>query len=196
MQGYGTFRAGEGATPYCGAVGELHKEEEVRIDTILPAYIKGRVVKALLDAHPYEEPAYDVYPLQNSWDSVGAGVIGELPGEADELELLGKIKHVFAAGCVRHTSLLGKKVKKVALCGGAGASFAGAALAAGADLYLTGEARYHDLFSYEGKMLFAFIGHYESEQYTMEIFKEIISEACPQIKIKITENNTNPIQYL
>ena len=196
VEGYGTFEAGEGANPFCGSVGVLHKEEEVRIDTILPAYIKNKVIKALLAAHPYEEPAYDIYPLQNSWQSAGSGVIAELPVECDECAFLEKIKTVFAAGSVRHTSLLGKAVKRVALCGGAGGSFAGAALATGADVYLTGEARYHDLFNYDGKMLMAVIGHYESEQYTMEIFKEIISEAFPQLFIKVTDNNTNPIQYL
>ena len=196
VSGYGTFEAGEGAHPFCGSVGCLHKEEEVRIDTIMPAYIKGRVVKALLAAHPYEEPAYDIYPLKNSWDSVGSGVIGELSSPADELAFLQKIKNVFGAGSVRHTSLLGKEVRRVALCGGAGGSFAQAALAAGADIYLTGEARYHDLFNYDGKMLMAVIGHYESEQFTMEIFKEIIAGSCPGVKTLITSCNTNPIQYL
>lgn len=196
VTGYGTFEAGEGASPFCGSVGSLHKEEEVRIDTIMPAYIKGRVVKALLAAHPYEEPAFDIYPLQNSWDSVGAGIIGDLPAAVDETAFLQQIKDTFAVGSVRHTSLLGKAVKRVALCGGAGGSFAGAAMAAGADMYITGEARYHDLFNYDGKMLVAVIGHYESEQFTMEIFKEIISEACPQVAVKTTSVCTNPVHYM
>lgn len=194
--GYGTFEAGEGANPFCGSVGSLHKEEEVRIDTIMPSYIKGRVVKALLAAHPYEEPAFDIYPLQNSWDSVGAGIIGDLPVAVDETAFMQQIKDTFAVGSVRHTSLLGKAVKRVALCGGAGGSFAGAAMAAGADVYITGEARYHDLFNYDGKMLVAVIGHYESEQFTMEIFKEIISEACPQVAVKTTSVCTNPVHYM
>ena len=194
--GYGTFEAGEGANPFCGSVGSLHKEEEVRIDTIMPAYIKGRVVKALLAAHPYEEPAFDIYPLQNSWDSVGAGIIGELPVAVDETAFLQQVKDTFAVGSVRHTGLLGKAVRRVALCGGAGGSFAGAAVAAGADVYITGEARYHDLFNYDGKMVVAVIGHYESEQFTMEIFKEIISGACPQVQVKTTSVCTNPIHYM
>ena len=99
-------------------------------------------------------------------------------------------------GSVRHTPLLGKKVKRVALCGGAGGSFAGAAMAAGADVYITGEARYHDLFNYTGKMVMAVIGHYESEQYTMDIFREIIERACPGVKVMKTAVNTNPVNYL
>lgn len=196
VNGFGTFKAGEEANPYCGSKGVLHKEEEVRIDTIMPIYIKGRAIKALLASHPYEEPAYDIYPLKNKWETVGSGVIGELDEPVDELEFLQHIKNRFNVGSLRHTPLLGKKVKRVALCGGAGGSFASAALSAGADLYLTGEARYHDLFSYDGKMLLAVIGHYESEQYTMDIFKEIINDAFPQVEVRTTENNTNPIQYL
>ena len=194
--GYGTFEAGEGANPFCGSVGSLHKEEEVRIDTIMPAYIKGRVVKALMAAHPYEEPAFDIYPLQNSWNSVGAGIIGELPVAVDETAFLRQVKNTFSVGGMRHTGLLGKPVKRVALCGGAGGSFAGAAVAAGADVYITGEARYHDLFNYDGTMVVAVIGHYESEQFTMEIFKEIISGACPQVQVKTTSVCTNPIHYM
>ena len=150
----------------------------------------------MIKAHPYEEPAFDIYQLKNSWGNVGSGVIGELPAECDELELLQSVKAKFNVGCVRHTPLLGKKVKRVALCGGAGGSFAGAAMAAGADVYITGEARYHDLFNYTGKMLMAVIGHYESEQYTMDIFKEIISERYPGLRIEMTTVNTNPVNYI
>ena len=196
VEGYGTFKANEGCNPFCGEVGELHKENEVRIDTVLPAYLKNKVVSALLKVHPYEEPAYDIYPLKNSWDSVGLGVVGDLPAERDELDLLTEIKDIFAVGCVRHTSLLNKKVKRVALCGGSGASFANAAISAGAQVYITGEARYHDLFNYDGQILFAVIGHYESEQFTMDIFENIILKAYPAMKVKKTTINTNPVNYL
>ena len=196
VEGFGTFRAGEGCNPFCGEVGKMHREEEVRIETVMPAYLKNKVIGALLKIHPYEEPAYDIYPLKNSWGSVGSGVIGELPAECDEMDLLQLVKEKFNVGSVRHTSLLGRKVKRVALCGGAGGSFAGVAIASGADVYITGEARYHDLFNYDGKMLVAVIGHYESEQYTMDIFKEIIEKAYPGIKVVATTVNTNPVNYL
>ena len=196
LSGIGTFKAEEGCTPFCGSIGELHREEEVRIETVMPSYIKGRVIRALIEAHPYEEPAYDIYPLKNSWGSVGTGVIGELAEERDELKFMQEIKEKFNVGCVRHTPLLGRKIKSVALCGGAGGSFAGAAMAAGANIYITGEARYHDLFSYTGKMLMAVIGHYESEQYTMDIFAEIINGQFPGVKVTKTTVNTNPVKYM
>ena len=196
VNGFGTFKANEGCNPFCGEVGELHREEEVRIETVLPAYLKNKVIAALLKAHPYEEPAYDIYQLKNGWGSVGSGVIGELSAECDEVELLQCVKERFNVGSVRHTPLLGKRVKRVALCGGAGGSFAGAAMAAGADVYITGEARYHDLFNYAGRMVVAVIGHYESEQYTMDIFREVIEKACPGVRVQATTVNTNPVNYL
>lgn len=196
VDGFGTFKANEGCNPFCGNIGELHRENETRIETIMPSYIKGRVIKALLNAHPYEEPAYDIYPVKNSWDAVGTGVIGELPVERDEVEFLQEIKEKFAVGSVRHTPLLGRKIKRVALCGGAGGSFAGAAMASGADIYITGEARYHDLFNYTGKMLMAVIGHYESEQYTMDIFAGIINGQFPGVKVAKTTVDTNPVKYM
>ncbi len=196
VEGIGTFRAGDNCHPYCGEVGHIHNEKETRIETILPSYIKNRAISALLKAHPYEEPAYDIYPLQNTWNTVGAGVIGELPHDTDEQEFLLSIKNIFKAGCVKHTALRGRKIKKVALCGGAGASFAHEAIASGADVYITGEARYHELFDNTDKMLYAIIGHYESEQYTTEIFEEIISQSFPQTPVKTTKINTNPINCI
>ena len=119
-----------------------------------------------------------------------------MPVEVEELDFLKEVKEKFNVGSLRHTSALGRKVKTVALCGGAGGSFAGAALASGADVYVTGEARYHDLFNYDGKMLMAIIGHYESEQFTMDIFKEHINKAFPELKVLKTTVDTNPVQYL
>ena len=195
VNGYGTFKAGEGCNPFCGKVGELHREEEVRIETVLPAYMRGRAISALLKSHPYEEPAYDIYPLKNSWDSVGTGIIGELPEECDALEFLGSVKEKLGVGCLRHTPLNGKRIKKVALCSGAGGSFAPAAMASGADLYITGEARYHDLFNYD-RMIVAVVGHYESEICVMDIFREIIEKACPGVKVQATTVNANPVNYM
>ena len=195
VTGIGTFKAEEGCNPFCGQIGELHKEEEIRIETVLPTYIKGRAIMALLNAHPYEEPAYDIYPLMNCWSSVGTGVIGELPKERDAIEFMNEIKEKFCVGSLRYSPLTGNKIKRVALCSGAGGSFAGAAMAAGADLYLTGEARYHDLFNYPD-MTVAVIGHYESEICVMDIFSEVLSASFPELEIKKTGLNVNPVNYL
>ena len=196
LEGEGTFRAREGTNPYCGAVGDLHKEPEVRMETILPAFKKSVVVKALLKVHPYEEPVFDLYPLKNTWTQVGVGIIGELDEPETELDFLKRIKKTFEVGCLKHTRLSGRLIQKVALCGGAGAFLLPRAVNGSADIFITGEVKYHDYFNYENDILVAEIGHYESEQYTKEIFYSIIQEMFPDLEVQMTRVNTNPIKYL
>ncbi len=196
LNGEGTFRAGEGSNPFCGNIGECHHEEEVRIETVLPAHLKGKAMRALLKAHPYEEPAYDLYPLKNQWMQAGSGLIGELSDEMATSKFLQFVKDTFQAECVKFNSYVGKTVRTVALCGGSGAFLLSKAIGQGADVFLTGEIKYHDYFGHEEDLLMVEIGHYESEQYTMEIFYSIIKEACPALPVKQTMAATNPINYL
>lgn len=196
LKGEGTFRAGENTHPFCGSIGELHREEEVRIETILPSYKKGEVVRALLSAHPYEEPAFDLYPLENEWTQAGAGIVGELETPETELEFLKRIKKIFEVECVKHNRLTGREIQKVALCGGAGAFLIPQAIRSGADFFITGEIKYHDYFVHEDEILLAEIGHYESEQYTKEIFYSIIRDLFPNFALHLSKINTNPIKYL
>lgn len=197
LNGTGTFRAGEDTHPFCGTRGELHREPEVRIETILPAHLKNAVERALIEAHPYEEPAFDFYPLRNEWQQAGSGMIGELPVPETELDFLARVKETFHTGCVLHSRPTGNRlIRKVALCGGAGAFLLPKAVAAGADVFITGEVKYHDYFFYENSLLVAAIGHYESEQYTKEIFYSIIKEAFPALPVRMTEVDTNPVNYL
>lgn len=196
LKGEGTFRAGENTHPFCGSIGELHREEEVRIETILPSYKKGEVVRALLSAHPYEEPAFDLYPLENEWTQAGAGIVGELETPETELEFLKRIKKIFEVECVKHNRLTGREIQKVALCGGAGAFLIPQAIRSGADIFITGEIKYHDYFGHEDEILLAEIGHFESEQYTKEIFYSIIRDLFPNFALHLSKINTNPIKYL
>ena len=195
-EGEGTFRAQEGSHPFCGTVGELHHETEVRIETILPEYKTGEVIRALLSKHPYEEPAYDLYPLHNSWAQVGSGIVGELEEPESELEFLKRIKKIFEVGCLKHNKLTGRLIQKVSLCGGAGAFLIPQAVRSGADVFITGEIKYHDYFGRETDILLAEIGHYESEQYTKEIFYSIIRDLFPNFALQFSKVNTNPIKYL
>ncbi|WP_273389211.1 Nif3-like dinuclear metal center hexameric protein [Barnesiella viscericola] len=194
--GEGTFRPGLHAKPYCGVIGELHREPETRLEVIVPVYAQGAVMAALKRSHPYEEPAFDWIPLANRWEQVGAGVVGHLPEPVDEMLMLEKLKETFEVGCVKHSPLHGRKISRIALCGGAGASLMSKAVAAGADMFVTGEIRYHDYFEFESHILLAEIGHYESEQYTKEIFCEIIQKKFPTFAIHSTQVDTNPINYL
>lgn len=196
VEGEGTFCAKEGANPFCGTVGELHREGEIRIETILPAFKKSEVCRALIAAHPYEEPAYDFYSLLNDWTQAGAGIIGELDEPETELEFLKRIKKTFEVGCLRHNKLTGREIQRVALCGGAGAFLLPQAIRSGADVFITGEIKYHDYFGHEEDILMAEIGHYESEQYTKEIFYSIIRDLFPNFALQLSKINTNPIKYL
>ena len=126
----------------------------------------------------------------------GAGVVGELPEPETETDFLKRIKRLFEVGCVKHNRLNGRLIQKVALCGGSGAFLLPKAVELGADVFITGEVKYHDYFYYENRILVAEIGHYESEQYTKEIFYSIIREMFPELEVEMTRVNTNPIKYL
>ena len=126
----------------------------------------------------------------------GAGVVGELPEPETETDFLKRIKRLFEVGCVKHNRLNGRLIQKVALCGGSGAFLLPKAVEVGADVFITGEVKYHDYFYYENRILVAEIGHYESEQYTKEIFYSIIREMFPELEVQTTRVNTNPIKYL
>lgn len=196
LTGEGTFRAGGHAHPFVGEPGEIHHEEEIRIEVILPNYKKTAVTRALLMSHPYEEPAYDFYTITNEWSQAGSGVVGELPAEEDEEAFLQRIKSIFQLKSIQHSSLTGKTIKEVALCGGSGAFLIKDAIAYGADIFITGEAKYNDFYDVENKILLAVLGHYETEQHTKEIFFDIISKKIPNFAIHFSNVNTNPVNYI
>lgn len=194
--GTGTFRGGDGSDPYIGEKGEFHFENEKRFETIFPVHLKNKVVDALIKSHPYEEVAYDLYRLENTFSGVGAGMVGELPGAENEIDFLERLSDVFGCKAVRHTYLLGKPVKKVAVCGGSGSFLLSAAIAAGADIFITADMKYHDFFDAEEKIIVADIGHYESEQFTKELFYEILIKKFPNFALRLSETKTNPVMYL
>ena len=194
--GTGTFRANEYAQPFTGTINELHSEPETRIEVIVPGYLKNQVQEALLNLHPYEEPAYDFIPLQNAWNQVGAGVVGDLEIPEDEPGFLNRIKTIFHVGALRYTALSGKKIRRVALCGGSGSEFLPDAIDAGADIYISGDFKYHQFFDAQKRIVIADIGHFESEQFTKDIFFEIITKKMPTFAVQISDSKTNPINYL
>jgi dinuclear metal center YbgI/SA1388 family protein len=126
----------------------------------------------------------------------GSGVIGELPSEmaADDFVLL--VKRQFDVECAQCNELLRRPIRKVAICGGAGDFLLDDALCQGADAFITGEMHYHQYFGYEQRLQICVIGHYQSEQFTAEIFRDIINKECQGVRTEIAETNTNPIFYL
>jgi len=194
-EGTGTFRAGSGTKPYVGDVGQQHHETELKIEVIFPSWLENDIVQAMKNAHPYEEVAYDVIALGNSYGQTGSGVIGELSEPTTEADFLRKLKEVFTPGVVRHTSLLGKKVKKIAVCGGAGSFLISSAAAAAADVYVTSDVKYHEFFDADGRLVIADIGHYESEQFTIDFLAEILGGKFPNFAVLKTKVRTNPVHY-
>lgn len=146
-------------------------------------------------SHPYEEVAFDIVALSNSHPSIGAGLVGELPEALTETDLLGLIKTLFKVTMVRHTALMGKQVKKVAVCGGAGSFLVFNALAAGADFYITADMKYHEFFDAESRLVIADVGHYESEQFTIDLLQELLVEKFPTFAVLKTTVETNPVRY-
>ena len=195
VEGIGTFKAGEGTNPYVGEVGKQHQEKEIKIEVLFPSFLENKIVAAMKLAHPYEEVAYDVVALTNSNHSIGSGVIGDWPDAVEENQFLARVKEVFHVPVIRHTALLNKSIKRVALCGGAGSFLTSKALAAGADAYITADIKYHEFFDANKEMLIADIGHYESEQFTIDLLKEILEQKFPTFAVLKTEVKTNPVHY-
>ena len=194
-EGIGTFNGDADTNPYVGVPGTRHHENEVRIETIYPANIEGKLLMALFLAHPYEEVAYDLYTLTNQNQQVGSGMIGELEEEMSEEEFLFVVKQNMQARVIRHTALTGKNVKRVAVCGGAGGFLLKQAITAGADVFVTADYKYHEFFDAEGKIIIADIGHFESEQFTVQLLYDIIQKKFANFAVRLTEINTNPVKY-
>jgi dinuclear metal center YbgI/SA1388 family protein len=196
LTGVGSFKGNENTNPYVGEKEKLHFEEETRIETIFPKHIQHKLIGALLKAHPYEEVAYDIYPLDNEFTMAGTGMIGELAAPVDEHHFLQTIKETFHCQVLKHTSLLGKPIQKVAVCGGSGSSFLSKAMAQNADIYISADFKYHQFFDAEQKIIIADIGHYESEQFTKEVFYELLTKKFPKFAVHLSEIITNPVSYL
>lgn len=195
VEGKGTFCPLENAHPFAGQHGKLQTEPETRFETIFPAHQTKQVLAALLDNHPYEEVAYDLYALQNRDDKTGLGVIGTLTAPLSESHFLQKLKDTFLAPVIRHTNLKDKEISKVALCGGSGSSLLELAVRNKADVFVTADFKYHQFAEAEENIFITDIGHFESEQFTKEIFHELLMKKFPNFAIHFSKVKTNPINY-
>lgn len=193
--GTGTFKGEQGTNPFVGEVGIRHEEEETRIELIFPSWIEATLISALKQAHPYEEVAYDIVSLDNQFQSVGAGIIGNLPDPVSEAVFFQLLQKQFGLELIRHTAFLQKPVQKIAICGGAGSFLTKSAIAAGADVFVTGDIKYHEFFDAEQRILLADIGHWESEQFTIDLLAEQLSRKFPTFAVQKTGVKTNPVGY-
>lgn len=194
--GYGTFKAQEGASPFVGDLDKLHKEEELKIEVIVPSYQLQQVVNEMIQVHPYEEVAYDIYPLSNEQQNIGAGMIGELEKEWEPEVFLQMVKKQLNASHIRHSPLIKRKVKKVAICGGSGSFLINSAFRANADVFITGDVKYHDFFEHVNEMTIVDAGHFETEQFTKELLYDRLIGKFSNFALQISKVRTNPIYFL
>lgn len=194
-QGIGTYKPNEQSNPFEGKAGQRSMVEERRLEVVVPVNLAGKLISVLKDTHPYEEVAYELYALLNENQYVGSGMIGEFETPMSEEDFLQKVKDTFHIPMIRHTQLLGREVKSIAFCGGAGSFLMRDAIRNKADFYLTGDMKYHEFFDAEDKIVLADIGHYESEQFTSNRLYDILTKNFPKFAVRLTEVNTNPINY-
>jgi len=195
VPGTGSFKASEGAQPYIGQIGHRHTGPETRVEVIFPAWLQQPIVQQVKMAHPYEEVAYDLYPLNNTLSFIGSGVIGQLLQPVTETAFLAFIKKQFGLHIIRHTPLLGKPVNRVAICGGAGSFLTKTAIAHGADIFITADVKYHEFFDADAKIVIADIGHWESEQFTVELLFDVLISKFTTFAVQKSDVVTNPVSF-
>ena len=193
--GTGTFTPGEHTNPFSGTIGIKNIAEEIKVEVIFPVWLQNNISKAMKASHPYEEVAYDIYDLENQYQETGSGIIGELTEQISETALLKQLAEIFNLKIIKHTTLNGKLCKRIAVCGGAGSFLINTAKAAGAVVYITSDVKYHEFFDADDKMLLADVGHYESEQFTIDLLFDLLSNKFPNFALLKTGLITNPVQY-
>ena len=196
VSGTGTFKPNEAANPHIGQANQLEQVTENRVEVEFDSHNQRAVLAALHAAHPYEAVAYDVYQLENTNPTIGAGMVGLLPQPMDEMAFLHHLKQAMQLNTIKHTHLTGRPVQRVALCGGAGGFLLPNAIAQKADVFITADMKYHEYFDADGHLVIADIGHYESEVYTKELIKDILLEKFSNFVPNLAEYNSNPIKYL
>ena len=195
VEGKGTFTPNEFANPTLGKAHVPTVLAEAKMEYVVSHDKVSAVLNAAKSAHPYEEVAHEIILLQNTNQEIGSGIIGKLKTPMDEMEFLKQLKDTFQSGCIRHTTLLGKPLRTVAVCGGSGSFLLPNAIREEADIFISGDFKYHEFFESEGKIVIADIGHFESEQFTSDLLHEFLHPKFKEISIVTSGINTNPIHY-
>lgn len=195
-EGIGTFNGNINSNPTKGEKGITQEEHEVKLSVIFAKHLQNKILQTLLKVHSYEEVAYEITTLENKNQDIGMGMIGELESPVDEITFLNQLKTKMNTTAIRHSQLLGKSIKKVAVLGGSGSFAISAAKAMSADIFITADLKYHDFFQAENTILLADIGHYESEQFTKSLLVAYLTKKIPNFAIILSKTNTNPVKYL
>lgn len=195
-KGIGTYMGNEHSNPQVGERFEFVQGDEIKIEVTFEKHLESKILKSLFKSHAYEEVAYEIYELQNAHQNIGLGMIGELETPVDEKDFLRNVKDKMLSDGIRHSAFTGKKIKKVAVLGGAGSFAIKNAIQAGADAFLTADLKYHQFYEAENKLLLADIGHFESERYTKNYIVDFLRKKILNFAFILSEENTNPVKYL
>lgn len=195
-KGIGTYMGNEHSNPQIGERFEFVQGDEIKIEVTFEKHLENKILKALFKSHAYEEVAYEIYELQNQHQNIGLGMIGELETPMEAEAFLHFAKEKMQCGGIRHSDFTGKKIKKVAVLGGAGSFAIKNAIQAGADAFLTADLKYHQYYEAENQLLLADIGHFESERYTKNYIVDFLRKKILNFAIILSEENTNPVKYL
>ena len=195
VDGVGTYKGGNQSNPSIGKKGEIHFENETQISVIFQKHLESKIIKTLFAHHSYEEVAYEITTLENTNQTIGMGMLGELKDSKSEVDFLKHLKNKMQTDCIRHSQITDKSIKKVAVLGGSGSFAIQAAKAAGADAFVSADLKYHDFFTAENTILLADIGHYESEQFTKNLLVAYLSKKITNFAVVLSNINTNPVKY-
>jgi dinuclear metal center YbgI/SA1388 family protein len=195
-QGIGTYMGNENSNPEIGERFEFVEAPEIKIEVTFEKHLQSKILKAIFSNHVYEEVAYEIYDLQNSHQNIGLGMIGELENPMSEKDFLQFVKDKMQCGGIRHSQLLGKQVKRIAVLGGSGSFAIKNAIQANVDVFLTSDLKYHNFYEAENQLVLADIGHFESERYTKNYIVDFLKEKITNFAIVLSEENTNPVKYL
>ena len=195
VEGTGAYQANADAHPVLGDIGEYHQEAEHRIEVILPTYQQDQLLRALQQAHPYEEVAYYLTPVANANQEVGSGAVGNLPEPLNGLDWLAYLKEKMNLSLIRYTALPDRPVARVAVCGGVGSFLLPDAIRAGADVFVTADYKYHEFFDADNRIGICDIGHHESEVFTKELIQQHLAKKFVTFAVILSETNTNPVRY-
>ena len=194
--GIGTYQGNENSNPVVGKQFEFCENEEVKLEVTFEKHLQAKILKALLENHPYEEVAFEIYSIENQYQNIGLGMVGELENPISEKEFLQFVKSKMECGIIRHSEFLNKKVSKVAVLGGSGAFAIKNAIQSGAEVFLTADLKYHDFYQAENQIVLADIGHFESERFIKNYIVDFLKEKITTFAIIFSEENTNPVKYL
>jgi dinuclear metal center YbgI/SA1388 family protein len=195
VEGKGTFRALAGSKPYVGNVGHEHSEKEAQLEVIFNEYQQNEIIRTLSQSHPYETVAYDIHSLDNKHQEVGSGMIGKLSKPMEEQEFLRFVSSSFNTSVIRHTALRGKPVQTIAFCGGSGSFLLKKSIQNQADIFITGDFKYHEFFDADENIVVLDIGHFESEQFTPQLIHEYLEEKNVTFAVLLSQVKTNPVHY-